>query len=479
MSTPTASPDLPIAIIGAGPIGLAAAAHCAARGLPFVVIEAGAAVGTHVRDWGHVRLFSPWRYDVDAAARRLLARTGWAEPDPDALPTGAELAERYLAPLADALAAHGRIETGARVLAVTRAGMDKVRSARREEAAFHVDVAHADGRRTRLAARAVIDATGTWGTPNPLGGSGVPALGEEVGAVGGTARIAYRIPDPLGRDRAHYEGARTLVVGAGHSAANAVIELARLAAETGAGAVAWAIRGARPIRAFGGGAGDELPARGALGARLRTLVSEGRVRLEAGFLAASVRADADGALVVADEAGRTIGPVDRIVALTGQRPDLGFLRELRVDLDPWLECARALAADIDPNVHACGSVTPHGHAALAHPEPGLYVVGAKSYGRAPTFLMMTGYEQVRSVVAALAGALEEADRVELALPKTGVCSTDLADGTDACCAPAPEAARGCCGGDAAHLPIAASRPSSSPTTSPAPATAGGCCGAAA
>ncbi|MGJ3262320.1 MAG: FAD-dependent oxidoreductase [Salinarimonas sp.] len=457
-----ASVPQPIAVLGAGPVGLAAAAQCAVRGLPFVVIEAGAEVGAHVRDWGHVRLFSPWRYDVDDAARTLLARAGWAEPDPDALPTGEELVAHYLAPLADALRDHGRIETGARVVAVSRSGMDKVRTAGRAEAPFVVDIAHADGRRTRLSARAVIDATGTWGTPNPLGGSGVPALGEAQAA----GRIASRIPDVLGRERMHYSGARTLVVGAGHSAANAVIDLARLASETGTGSVTWAVRGTRPMRAFGGGAGDELPARGALGAGLQALVAENRVRLETGFVAASVDEDGDGALRVVDAAGRSLGPFDRIVALTGQRPDLAPLRELRVDLDPWLECARSLATDIDPNLHACGSVSPHGHAALAHPEPGFYMVGAKSYGRAPTFLMMTGYEQVRSVVAALAGAQEEADRVELTLPRTGVCTTDLADGTDACCAPAPEGVRGCCGEWA-------------PASAPASARDGACCGAAA
>lgn len=440
--------DRPVAILGAGPVGLAAAAHCAERGLPFVVLEAGSAVGAHARDWGHVRLFSPWRYDVDPAAARLLERAGWTPPEPDDLPTGAELAERYLAPLAQALAAHGRVETGARAVAIARAGRDKVKSPGRAETPFLIDVAHADGRRSRLAARAVIDATGTWSTPNPLGGAGVPAVGEAETS----SRIATRIPDALGRDRSLYAGARTLVVGAGHSAANAVIDLARLAEETGAGAVVWAVRGARPIRAFGGGDGDELPARGALGARLQALVADGRVRLETGFVAAEIAEDADGALVVADEAGRTVGPVDKIVALTGQRPDLGLVCELRIDLDPVLECARPLAGEIDPNLHACGSVAPHGHAALAHPEPGFFIVGAKSYGRAPTFLMMTGYEQVRSVVAALAGAWEEADRVSLVLPKTGVCTTDLDLG---CCPPAAAPgpapavaaapARSCCG----------------------------------
>jgi hypothetical protein len=42
----------------------------------------------------------------------------------------------------------------------------------------------------------------------------------------------------------------------------------------------------------------------------------------------------------------------------------------------------------------------------------------KSYGRAPTFLMMTGYEQVRSVAAAIAGDMKAADDVRLVLPET-------------------------------------------------------------
>jgi len=434
--------ELPVAIVGAGPIGLAAAAHCAERGLPFVVLEAGETVGANVRDWGHVRLFSPWRYDVDPAAVRLLARDGWSMPDPDGFPTGAELVALYLAPLARALAEHGRVETGARVVAISRAGLDKVKSAGRAARPFDLRIAHADGRRGRLAAREVIDASGTWATPNPLGGAGLPA----DGGADAAARIAYRIPDPLGADRSVYAGARTLVVGAGHSAANAIIDLAALAAETG-GAVVWAVRGESPARAYGGGDDDELPARGALGARLKALVETGRVTLETGFVADAVHIDTEGAAHVSAADGRRLGPVDRITALTGQRPDLAITRELRLDVDPQLECARPIAAAIDPNLHACGSVAPHGHAALAHPEPGFYSAGAKSYGRAPTFLMLTGYEQVRSIVAALAGAEEEADVVTLIVPQTGVC-TGAADAS--CCGPTPEiptamAKRSCCG----------------------------------
>ena len=103
------------------------------------------------------------------------------------------------------------------------------------------------------------------------------------------------------------------------------------------------------------------------------------------------------------EGPRQIGPVDRIIAATGQRPDVSLTRELRLDLDPWLESARALGPLIDPNEHSCGSVPPHGHRELAHPEASFYTAGIKSYGRAPTFLLLTGYEQARSIAAAIAG----------------------------------------------------------------------------
>lgn len=78
-----------------------------------------------------------------------------------------------------------------------------------------------------------------------------------------------------------------------------------------------------------------------------------------------------------------------------------------------------MAPLIDPNVHSCGSVPPHGAAELAHPEHGFYAIGAKSYGRAPNLLLATGYEQARSVVAELAGDHEAAARVELVLPQAG------------------------------------------------------------
>ena len=406
---------LPVVVIGAGPVGLAAAAHLHERGLPFLVLEAGDGPAAAVLRWGHVRLFSPWRYNVDAAARRLLDAAGWVEPDPDALPTGAQLTADYLRPLADLPALKPHVRYAARVVAVTRDGMDRVRTAGRAEAPFLVRLASGED----VPARAVLDASGTWRTPNPLGGAGIPAHGETAAAT----YIEEALPDVLGADRARFAGRRTLVVGSGHSAANTLLSLAELARQVPGTTVVWAIRPASPGRSYGGGAADALPARGAIGTRVREHVEAGAIELVTGFPVDAVSRVAGG-VVVSDRAGRTV-TADRIVAATGYRPDHGITAELRLDLDPILGSTRALAPLIDPNEHSCGTVPPHGVDELAHPEPGYYAIGVKSYGRAPTFLLATGYEQARSVVAALAGDWAAARDVQLDLPQTGVCGSNV------------------------------------------------------
>ncbi|MCU1431981.1 MAG: dependent oxidoreductase [Actinotalea sp.] len=445
--------SLPVVVIGAGPVGLAAGAHLASRGLPFLVLEAGDRVGAAVRSWGHIRTFTPWRYVVDPVAETLLARAGVHRPTTPVPPTGDELVSAYLEPLAAALG--DRVRTSRRVIAVSRDGMDRSRSVGREHRPFLVRVQGPDGGVRDMRARAVIDASGTWGRPNPLGASGLPAAGEVEAApylVGG-------LPDVLGRDRDRFAGRRTLVVGSGHSAANTLLDLGRLAEEVPGTQVVWAVRSADVGRVYGGGAADELPARGRLGSDLRRLVESGVVELVAGFALTSLEIDGagvaagpghdtgarggSGTLTVrgTTAAGdREITGVHQVAAATGFRPDLTVLSEVRLDLDPGLEAPRRLAPLIDPAFHSCGTVPPHGHRDLAQPDVGLYVVGMKSYGRAPTFLITTGNEQVRSVVAALAGDLEEADQVRLTLPETGVCSTD-ATGRDTA------AAGGCCGSD--------------------------------
>ncbi len=427
---------LPVAVIGAGPVGLAAAAQLIAQGEEPLIFEAGDTVGAGVLAWGHVRLFSPWRYVVDPAARGLLqADSAWTEPDGELYPTGRELVETYLQPLAALPRIASRLRLTTRVLQVTRAGVDKMKNAGREDAPFVLAVQRADGSEETILARAVIDASGTTSTPNPLGAAGVPAPGERQARD----HICYGIPDVLGAERARYAGRRVLVVGSGHSAFNALLDLVHLADAAPDTTITWALRrpGERLGNLFGGGINDALPARGELGARVQRLVTEGRLQMVSGFHVARLTVTGDGVLVTGEDA--VIGPVDEIIATTGFRPDPSLLSEVRVDLDPSVESPRALAPLIDPNLHSCGSVPPHGEAELRQPDAGLYIVGMKSYGRAPTFLMLTGYEQVRSIAAALAGDWEAAREVRLVLPETGVCSTDIL------------AERGvvCCGADAA------------------------------
>jgi thioredoxin reductase len=428
----TSSP-LPVAVIGAGPVGLAAAAHLVARGIEPVIFEAGDAVGASVREWGHVRVFSPWAFNIDPAAEAMLVTAGWRAPAADGYPTGSEIVERYLEPLASLPAISERLHLGARVLAVTRAGIDKLKDTGRDEAPFELIVEH-EGVEQRHLARAVIDASGTWTKPNPLGAGGVPAAGERAHRD----RVAYGIPDVLGLDRSRYAGRRVLVVGSGHSAFNVILDLVALRDSEPATEIVWAIRGASPGRSYGGGGADELPARGALGEAVRRLVDDDSLTLVGDFHTRAI-ADVAGRLVVSAGDRRIIA--DEVIAATGFRPDLALLRELRLDLDDRVEAPRALAPLIDPNLHSCGSVPPHGVDELSHPDAGVYVVGMKSYGRAPTFLLRTGYEQVRSVTAALAGDYEGARNVELVLPETGVCSTNRAP------EPVEQTPAACCGSD--------------------------------
>jgi hypothetical protein len=201
---------------------------------------------------------------------------------------------------------------------------------------------------------------------------------------------------------------------------------------------------------YGGGDADAIAARGRLGQHLKALVDGGRIRLFTRFTIEGIAQDETGLVLSGTTNGEaaTLPAVDEVIVATGQRPDLDLTRELRVELDPWLEGVKALGPLIDPNVHSCGSVPPHGHRELAHPEPGLYTIGVKSYGRAPTFLLLTGYEQARSVVAAVAGDRVAADDVHLVLPETGICQTDFAEDGSACCGgPAVVIEDACCVAD--------------------------------
>ncbi len=423
-----------VAIIGAGPVGLAAAAHALERKLNPIILEAGPEAGHAVRQWSHVHMFSPWEYNVDKAAERLLLAAGWNPPDPKVYPTGGDLVAHYIEPLARRTALKDRIKTSSRVTAISRVGFDKAKTKGRETVPFEIRYQNGKGPE-KLTADAVIDVSGTWFSPNPSGSNGLSAIGETQHS----ARVAYGMPDVLGAARARYAGKTVAVLGSGHSAIGTLIDLVRLKEEAPGTVVIWLLRGERPEKAFGGGANDQLAARGELGSTFARLVAQGMLQVETSFGVTNLT-DKDGKLRIAAGSGCCGRHVlaDELIVATGFRPDLSFVSELRLSLDPALDCPTALAPLIDPNEHSCGTVRPHGARELSHPEPGFYIAGMKSYGRAPTFLAITGYEQVRSIIADISGDKDAAARVELVLPETGVCSRS----------PLESDAAGCCGGPA-------------------------------
>ncbi len=435
--------SLPVIVIGAGPVGLAAAAHLLERGETPIVFEAGCEIAANVRTWGHVPLFSPWRWCTDKAARKLLEAQGWQHPNPDTLPTGDALIDEYLLPLANLPELRSQIHLNARVTAISRRRIDKMKEVGRATSPFVLQV-RINGAEERFLARAVIDATGSWLTPNPIGSDGLFAPGEEANAD----KISYGIPDVLGKDRINFADQHVAVVGGGHSAINAILELMDLHEAHPATRVTWIMRKANAAASYGGLENDQLPGRGLLGIRIKHLVEAGAVEVVTPFFTTRFERVGDQVRLIGDTPnGERAITVDQVIGATGSRPDLSFLRELRLDLHSSVEAPSAIAPLIDPNFHSCGSVPAHGEKELRHPEPGFYMVGMKSYGRAPTFLLATGYEQVRSVVAGLVGDWESAADVRLDLPESGVCgvpaavdASGLGLGSACCGAPATKTA---------------------------------------
>ena len=418
---------LPVAIIGAGPVGLAAAAHLSARKQGFILFEAGQTVAANILTWKHVRIFSPWRYNIDKVARDILTDANWVAPDDDAIPSGEELYERYLRPLSETISLKPHIHLDSRVISVGRKNLDKMQSPGREELPFIIQVFH-HGSVKHFQAKAVIDTSGTWQNPNPLGSGGVYAIGE----IENRNKIFYGIPDILGEHLNRYKNQSVLVVGSGHSSIQAILELTKLIREYPETDIHWVLRKDLD-RVYGGKDQDALPERGALGKEIEKLVMEGKVSVYTPFQIQQIISQVGkiGIIGFQRDQEKILRSIDEIICSTGSRPDFSFLREVRLNIDPALESSSEIADLIDPNIHSCGTVRPHGEKELRHPDKDFYIAGSKSYGRAPTFLMATGYEQVRSIAAAIDGDMEAAKQVELNLPETGVCSTDFKD--DSCC----------------------------------------------
>ena len=417
-----------VAVIGAGPVGLAAAAHLKVRGIPFILLEAGPTVASNILTWKHIRVFSPWKYNIDKAARQLLSETPWQSPNDEVLPTGGDMFEQYFKPLYELPFIKSNTLLNAKVLSIGRKNLDKMKTSGRENVPYVIQVLQGS-EVLQFEARSVIDATGTWNSPNPVGAGGVYAVGE----VENGNRIFYGIPDILNEHTARYKNKSVLVVGSGHSSINAILELDKLKEIYPDTEINWVLRKKNVSDIYGGLENDALEARGALGIRIEELVNNDRVNVFTPFQIHEIRAN-EGRLSIIGFQGDQLfmlPAVDEIISNTGSRPDFSFIREVRLSIDPSLESVSTLADLIDPNMHSCGTVRPHGEKELRHPDKDFYIAGSKSYGRAPTFLMATGYEQVRSIVAAIDGDMEAALNVELDLPETGVCSVDL--GSSACC----------------------------------------------
>jgi thioredoxin reductase len=314
----------------------------------------------------------------------------------------------------------------------------------REEAPYVIQVLVNNGVE-QYEAKAVIDASGTWSSPNPIGSGGVYAVGE----FDNQHRIFYGIPDIQHEHTQRYKNKNVLVMGSGHSSINTILELDKLKDQYPDTTIHWILRKKRIQDVYGGQEADALEARGALGIKIEQLVNSDRVNVYTPFHVQQIVNENNQLTIIGYQNDQkfALPGIDEIISNTGSRPDFSFLREVRLSIDPSLESVLEIAELIDPNIHSCGTVRPHGQRELRHPEKDFYIVGAKSYGRAPTFLMATGYEQVRSIAAAIAGDMEAAHAVELDLPETGVCSVDV--GASSCCGSSPEskknAVASCCG----------------------------------
>lgn len=397
-----------IAILGAGPTGIEAALAAAASGFPFTVYESARGAAGHLRRWGHVRMFTPWDLNVSPRVRHRLSTSGWEAPPGPECPSGHELADvlDQVASLPE-LAPHFRF--GTRVVAAGREGLlkhEEIATPERGRHPFRLLVAGPSGNEHIEQADVIIDATGTYGNPNRLGDGGIPAIGE----ISLDAEIRREIPD-FAAEAAAWAGRTILLVGSGHSAQTAVRDLAGLALKSPETRVLWALR--REAPSWGSPSNDPLPERARLAAAAAEIAggASPAVEVHRGVTIEKI-ARSDGGLRVVLRRGGTGDTqeveADRILSLTGFVGNAEIYRQLQVHecyatCGPMKLSAALLGAGGD-----CLAQTSHGAAALANPEPGLFILGIKSYGRNSTFLLRVGWEQVSEVFSVLPGSSERA-----------------------------------------------------------------------
>lgn len=400
-----------IAIVGAGPIGLEAALYARVLGYDVAIYEAGNDVAAAIREWGHVKMFTPFgmnRSPLGISALRAQDES-YRPPGDDELLTGREWVDRYLGPLSqsDLLADHLRL--GARVLRIGKGEIHKEEMPGHEDRGdwpFRLLVREQEGIERLEEADVVIDATGVFASPPKwCGYGGVPAIGEMKFRE--HCEIEYRLPDILGQDRSRYAGKHTLLIGAGYSAATNVVALARLIREVPDTRVTWITRREGPVGAGGPMTvilGDRLPERERLAREANALVSDANSGISywpGNVVEAIERANAeDNSVYQVLFAGPQEGKhtFDRIVANVGFTPDRSLNEELQVH-----ECYASfspmkLAAALLGSTSAdCLDQKACGPRSLLNPEPNFYILGAKSYGRNSNFLLSVGLEQVREV----------------------------------------------------------------------------------
>ncbi len=400
-----------LAVLGAGPVGLDAALAAAGRGWDLTLYEAGERPAACVRAWGHVRLFSPWSMNASARMRQALEAAGARVPDGEDHPTGHELCDRVLDPVAALPAVEPALRLGHRVEAVGREGLlknEEIGGADRTGRAFRMLVRGPEGTERVEHADAVLDCTGTYTHPNALGDGGIPAPGET--ALGD--QIVRRIPD-VAADPKPWAGKTIFLVGAGHSAQTAARDLARLAESERGTRVVWALRTREPAWVI---EDDPLPARAVLAEEAERLARGGHGAIEPrlGVVVEELGELRDRVRVTLRTAdgGRDEVDVDRVLALTGSVGDDRLYRQLQVHEcyatgAPMKLSAALLGAGGGGD---CLAQTGFGPETLTNPEPRFFILGAKSYGRNSAFLMRTGWEQVDDAF----GLLEEAFGREVA-----------------------------------------------------------------
>jgi flavin-dependent dehydrogenase len=395
-------PPQHIAILGAGPVGLEAALAAVDAGRSFTLYESAPHAAGNVRDWGHVHLFTPWKMNVSPRMCRHLETAGIDVPGGDACPTGNDLAECLLDPLAALTSVAPHMRTGTKVLSVARQGLlkhEEIGSEERARRPFRLVVRDANGSERVDHADVVLDCTGTYGVANALGEGGVPAPGE--GAA--EAYILRHIPE-VDTEPEAWAGKTLLVTGAGHSAQTAICDLVDLAERYPGTRITWALRRAEPTWAID--PDDPLPERCRLTERAAAIAAGASdlVEVLTGVTVDGVERTGEGVVVTLAHAdgSRLTRRADLVVSLTGYIGDAGLHRQLQVHecyaTSGPMKLAAALLGQGSAN---CLEQTSHGPDTLTNPEPGFFILGIKSYGRSPGFLMQVGWSQVEEVFSLL------------------------------------------------------------------------------